>query len=442
MSYREMRSFTEKMRSLGYPKLISMESFRLPNFDMLADILLWLVKSYDPSAEVHEDVDTEQDRIIFIKSIAQLMAPKAHLRLNTRKLYMADGTAVRELLKIANVLYQAVVVKSGGGGDEDLGRVLPLDISSKVGQLKTCRVLATEITERGAKLYDSLGKEIELKDVRATVISRPFELKAMESTVTTSLTKLKEQISATAQALDNLAADEGSLVAKIEKKKVELERAQKRLASLQSVRPAYMDEYERIEKDLTKLYQTYMEKFRNLTFLEQQLDEYTRLEQDKFEQTEESLRQMQSRLHEEEMRLLRGEKELRGSLISSSLIGSDVRGSGSGGGGIGGRLARPKGASHRSQSFRTLDGTSSSVDLEFQNEEGASVSGSASPGEFQSNDGESDLDGDDDDEGRGLGGDEEEEDEEDESGDGEEDEGSFVFGEDEEGEEEGDDIDF
>lgn len=44
-----------------------------------------------------------------------------------------------------------------------------------------------------------------------------------------------------------------------------------------------MDEYERIEVDLSKIYQIYMEKYRNLTYLEQQLEDYNKLEQNKFE---------------------------------------------------------------------------------------------------------------------------------------------------------------
>ena len=32
MSYRELRKFCEIMRSLGYPRIISMENFRNPNF--------------------------------------------------------------------------------------------------------------------------------------------------------------------------------------------------------------------------------------------------------------------------------------------------------------------------------------------------------------------------------------------------------------------------
>ena len=38
--------FTEMMRALGYPRLISMENFRTPNFTLVAEILIWLVKRY------------------------------------------------------------------------------------------------------------------------------------------------------------------------------------------------------------------------------------------------------------------------------------------------------------------------------------------------------------------------------------------------------------
>lgn len=67
-----------------------------------------------------------------------------------------------------------------------------------------------------------------------------------------------------------------------------------------------MDEYEKIEGDLIKLYDKYMERFRNLTFLEQQIDEYNRDEQDKADENDTNLKRMQERIREEELRLLRG----------------------------------------------------------------------------------------------------------------------------------------
>lgn len=38
--------FTEIMRALGYPRLISIENFRQPNFELVADCLYWLVLRY------------------------------------------------------------------------------------------------------------------------------------------------------------------------------------------------------------------------------------------------------------------------------------------------------------------------------------------------------------------------------------------------------------
>lgn len=34
------------MRALGYSRLISMENFRSPNFSLVAEVLIWLVKRY------------------------------------------------------------------------------------------------------------------------------------------------------------------------------------------------------------------------------------------------------------------------------------------------------------------------------------------------------------------------------------------------------------
>lgn len=47
--------------------------------------------------------------------------------------------------------------------------------------------------------------------------------------------------------------------------------------------PAFMDEYEKIEEQLQKQYSIYLEKFRNLTYMEQLLDDHRRTEQEMFE---------------------------------------------------------------------------------------------------------------------------------------------------------------
>jgi clusterin-associated protein 1 len=104
MSYRELRNFTEVLRQLGYPRLISLENFRKPNFELVADLLYWMVKLYDPDTTISDRVEFENERVEFLTQIASLMAAKARIKLNTKKLYAADGRAVQELLKIAIML--------------------------------------------------------------------------------------------------------------------------------------------------------------------------------------------------------------------------------------------------------------------------------------------------------------------------------------------------
>ncbi|KAI3368659.1 hypothetical protein L3Q82_025661 [Scortum barcoo] len=319
MSFRDLRNelvisvvfcltdFTEMMRALGYPRLISMENFRTPNFTLVAEILIWLVKRYEPQMDIPTDVDTESDRIFFIKAVAQFMATKAHIKLNTKRLYQADGYAVKEMLKITSVLYSAMKTKQMALGDriEEDNSKFKFDLGSRISDLKAARQLASEVTSKGASLYDLLGKEVDLREMRTAAIARPLEINETEKALRAAIKEVLESVEKTKEMLSNVVSDETSLDNKIEKKKQELERNRKRLQTLQSVRPAFMDEYEKIEEDLQKQYDTYVEKFKNLCFLESQLDEYHRLEQERFEEAENMLRTMQQKLREEERDLMR-----------------------------------------------------------------------------------------------------------------------------------------
>uniref|UniRef100_X1ZAE9 Clusterin-associated protein 1 n=1 Tax=Capitella teleta TaxID=283909 RepID=X1ZAE9_CAPTE len=301
MSYRDLRDFTEMMRALGYPRLISMENFRTPNFLLVAEVLTWLVKRYDPNADIPTDVDSAQDRVIFIKSVAQFMATKAHIKMNTKKLYQADGYAVKELLKVTSVLYNAMktnITSYSEQNDDDAP--LTFDISTRIQDLKEARRLASVITTKGSSLYEMLGKEVDLREARSSVIARQLEINEVERGLTNSVKAVENDIKKTMRSIENVAADEANLESKIEKKSLDLERNQKRLQTLQSVRPAYMDEYERFEEDLQNMYDQFMIKFRNQAYLEQLLEDYNRSEQDKTEDIENHLRQLADKIRTEE----------------------------------------------------------------------------------------------------------------------------------------------
>ena len=107
MSFRELRNFCEIMRALGYDRIISMESFRTPNFELIVDIIEWLLFRIDPDCDINSDIEEERQRITFIINVTKFFLSKTRIKLKMKNLYQADGYAVRELLKIATLLYKA-----------------------------------------------------------------------------------------------------------------------------------------------------------------------------------------------------------------------------------------------------------------------------------------------------------------------------------------------
>lgn len=59
---------------------------------------------------------------------------------------------------------------------------------------------------------------------------------------------------------------------RIKRRTRELEQSEKRLKGMISVKPAYQEEYERLEMEMERIYSIYIEKFRNLDYLEHMLD--------------------------------------------------------------------------------------------------------------------------------------------------------------------------
>mmetsp|Transcript_11237 Transcript_11237/g.11263 ORF Transcript_11237/g.11263 Transcript_11237/m.11263 type:complete len:451 (-) Transcript_11237:213-1565(-) len=310
MSYREIRNFTEMMRTLGYGRLISMENFRRPNFELVADILDWMVKLYDPDAVISDKIELESHRVEFLTSIATLMAAKARIKLNTKKLYASDGRAVQELLKLASLLYRAT--QSVPKRLEDEQSMQPI----KVQDVKVARTLASDITQLGAKLYDLLASEAQNRQERAQamrfldVVGSSAEGSREHEHIARSLREIVEQtktgVDDMRKETDELEADEKAIEVKIRKKQEELERTEKRLRSLENVRPQFMDEVEKLEKDLQKQYEAYLEKFRNLDYLENELEQYYKNEEERRKENELRLKKMRERLIREEVEILRG----------------------------------------------------------------------------------------------------------------------------------------
>lgn len=61
------------LRALGYPHLVSLESFRNPNFPLVANLLVWLVKRFDPDTDLSQEIENVEGRVSLIRGTAEFM---------------------------------------------------------------------------------------------------------------------------------------------------------------------------------------------------------------------------------------------------------------------------------------------------------------------------------------------------------------------------------
>ncbi|XP_033350221.1 clusterin-associated protein 1 isoform X1 [Bombus vosnesenskii] len=301
MSFRDLRNFTEMMRVLGYPRLISVGNFRLPNFPLVAEILVWLLKRFDPHADVSSEHNTEEERISLIRAVAEFMALKTNVKLNTKKLYQADGYAVKELLKVATLLYDAQnnSINNSIMSDDNFSTV-SFDISNKVNELKSTRQLASQLTVTGASLFDLLGREVDLREIRNSKVARQFDITEIEMALKSVIENVHKEIDDTKKQIENVKDTEQSLDTRIERRRAELDRNQKRLQTLRKVRPAFMEEFEKLEVELRVLYNDYIQKFRYLAYLEHLYEDAAKTEQERFERRQEATRKQLEKMRSED----------------------------------------------------------------------------------------------------------------------------------------------
>ena len=161
---------------------------------------------------------------------------------------------------------------------------MDFNMSSKLHNLKAARQLATEITESGAKLFDFLGQERELKESREKAlefldsISRNLDTNTeqvyIEKCIGNIIENQTKKMTEMEDTVKQLKLDEGELMNKLGRRQMELERAEKRLKGIENVKPEYQEEYERLEQELERYYMIYVEKFTNIDYLEHELDMY------------------------------------------------------------------------------------------------------------------------------------------------------------------------
>ncbi|XP_026747624.1 clusterin-associated protein 1 [Trichoplusia ni] len=270
MSYRDLRNFSEAMRVLGFPKPISLESFRTPNWDLMEECLRWLAARVEPDAELGGGKGSVEQRVALVTHAIALFHSRANIKLNGKRVYGADGWAVREMMKVATLLRSALQTPSA---DEHQQETTPMsyDFSSRLGEIKQARALATDITAQGAFLHDLLAKEPENKEQREQALSRPLDMSAMEASLRRALDAVAGKVASGREQIDNVAASEAALDAKLERKRAELMRAEKRLHTVQKIKPAYQGELTSLESEIEQLWDQYVLRYRCVEALKHQL---------------------------------------------------------------------------------------------------------------------------------------------------------------------------
>ena len=285
MSYRELRNFCEIMRSLNYPRTISMENFRVANFKLTAEITFWLVKRFSPKFKISDNIEDEKARIDFIKTACIFFYQNLKVKLDPKKLYAADGHAVQELLKVANILYNA---KRKVENEKDFEYGQELDISSKKNELQEMKHISTEIVDMGLNLLDLLDKEKGLKQSREDALNYldsiakdddPSQANEIEKKIMTILSGQEEALEQLDKHISELKKKQNELSQDLQVKKVELERAEKRLENVHHAAPAQRNELTQYENDLSMIYKLYVEKIRNMAYLENRLSNFQKYEE-------------------------------------------------------------------------------------------------------------------------------------------------------------------
>lgn len=146
--------------------------------------------------------------------------------------------------------------------------------------------LSADIHASALRLSVLLKEEDHWKDTRTRALRLlqaeeelpEGEPSPFESALTASLTTLQDEVSAMEEGVSALSRSHADLTAKVAKTKKALIRAQEQEAELETLRPAWQDEYEMLEDDLQELHQAYVSRVRNMHYLQKELKKIDRRE--------------------------------------------------------------------------------------------------------------------------------------------------------------------
>ncbi|XP_059617767.1 clusterin-associated protein 1 [Phlebotomus argentipes] len=274
MTFNDVRDLTEHLKLLGYPDFFPMSALYTPygsasSFKIVASVLNWLAARLEPGTILLGGTETEAERVLLIRAASEFFITKAGIKVNPRKLYASSVASAKELLKITSVLIHAP--NDVKAQEDEVKSANEIDLSDKIEDLRRVRELSTELTNRGASLYDLLGKEPLNKETREHQANRPMELSSVEHALVSSFASMQGKVQSAKSYLEQSREEVTNLNSRLQRKQQELDRSRQRLLALQKVRPSYLEEFEKLEEELNGLFDIYLTRHRSVDALKNSL---------------------------------------------------------------------------------------------------------------------------------------------------------------------------
>ena len=97
-THKKMRELLTLLRALEYPRMLSLQSFKLPNFKLTAEVLFWLCGKIQQDHQISSNINRENERVAFVRNVCQLFSDKFRVTVSPLKLYTSDYRAIDQLL--------------------------------------------------------------------------------------------------------------------------------------------------------------------------------------------------------------------------------------------------------------------------------------------------------------------------------------------------------
>lgn len=240
----------------------------LENFELVFDILRWLIDQYEPGTIILGSSETEAERILLAKSCVEFFIVKTGIKLSALRLYAASSASARQLLKVVELIMQRPVDVLEQRDKQNFNTMSRIDDSINVRHRS--KDLSTELMHLGASLFELLGKEKDNQEKRNIQTGRQLEQSNTDKLMTGVITGANLKLSRDRERLKTVLTEKQAISAKVDRKKADLERLKQRLDTLQKIRPAFSEEFDRAEEELQKLYSIYFKYVRCLDVLRAQ----------------------------------------------------------------------------------------------------------------------------------------------------------------------------